>query len=528
MQIWPWLCLALIAGSASAQTVSDTSLPASINAKTLQDVNKRLNNPTQLTAQSADSLAGKLSNFPSRLFGKIHSQSTSLNQQVTRQTQQYLAKMARNEQRMQQKLASVDSNAAKSLFAGSQQQYTALSTQIRTDTGRRKVILNGQYQPNADTLQGALAFLQLHPQLLSGAGGGAMASATGITNAAQARLQSAASQFQGVQAKLQDADIVKAYMAQRQQMIGQYLAAHPSLESVLGKQYSAMNQRVYYYSQQVQQYKAMLNDPGAMAQKALAVLGQVPTFQAFMANHSQLGSLFHLPGNYSSLQNVSGLQSKEQVSNIVKGQISSTNTGGAAALQSNLQSAQSQLDGYKAKLSSLGAGNGDAQMPDFKPNDQKTKSFFGRLQYSFNFQTTHNSYYYPSLLSLGLGLGYKITSSNVVGIGLAYTAGTGNGIQHIALTSNGLGLRSYLNIKIKGSLSATGGFEYNYTTPFTSYQQLRQIQYWQKSGLIGIMKTISTKSKVLKQTTLSLLWDCLSYYQKPPTSPFLLRMGYTL
>jgi hypothetical protein len=131
-------------------------------------------------------------------------------------------------------------------------------------------------------------------------------------------------------------------------------------------------------------------------------------------------------------------------------------------------------------------------------------------------------------LSLGLGLGYKITSSNVVGIGLAYTAGTGNGIQHIALTSNGLGLRSYLNIKIKGSLSATGGFEYNYTTPFTSYQQLRQIQYWQKSGLIGIMKTISTKSKVLKQTTLSLLWDCLSYYQKPPTSPFLLRMGYTL
>ena len=40
MQIWPWLCLALIAGSASAQTVSDTSLPASINAKTLQDVNK--------------------------------------------------------------------------------------------------------------------------------------------------------------------------------------------------------------------------------------------------------------------------------------------------------------------------------------------------------------------------------------------------------------------------------------------------------------------------------------------------------
>ena len=483
---------------------------------------------TIMHAQAVDTVTGKPVNFSSRLFHKIQSQSVSLNQQVTHQTQQYLARMARNEQRMQQKLASVDSNAAKSLFAGSQQQYAALSAQIRTDTGGRKVILNGQYQPNADTLQGALAFLQLHPQLLSGTGGGAMAGATGITNAAQARLQSAASQFQGVQAKLQDADIAKAYMAQRQQLIGQYLAAHPNLQSVLGKQCSAMNQTVYYYSQQVQQYKAMLNDPGALAQKALAVLRQVPAFQTFMSNHSQLGSLFHLPGNYSSLQNVSGLQSKEQVANIVKGKISSPGAGGAAALQSNLQSAQSQLDGYKQKLTSLGSGNGDAQMPDFRPNDQKTKSFFGRLQYSFNFQTTHNSYYYPSLLSLGLGFGYKISSSNVVGIGLAYALGTGNGVQHIALTSNGLGLRSYLNIKLKGSFSATGGFEYNYTTPFTSYQQLRQIQYWQKSGLLGIMKTISTKSKVLKQTTLSLLWDYLSYYQKPPTSPFLLRMGYTL
>jgi len=38
-------------------------------------------------AQSADSLAGKLTNFPSRLFGKVKSQSTSLNAQLSRQTQ---------------------------------------------------------------------------------------------------------------------------------------------------------------------------------------------------------------------------------------------------------------------------------------------------------------------------------------------------------------------------------------------------------------------------------------------------------
>ncbi len=74
----------------------------------------------------------------------------------------------------------------------------------------------------------------------------------------------------------------------------------------------------------------------------------------------------------------------------------------------------------------------------------------------------------------------------------------------------------------------TSRFEYHYTTPFTSYQQLRQIQYWTKSGLIGVQKTVSMKSKVLKQTTLSLLWDFLSYQQVPQGQPVIFRVGYTL
>jgi hypothetical protein len=148
------------------------------------------------------------------------------------------------------------------------------------------------------------------------------------------------------------------------------------------------------------------------------------------------------------------------------------------------------------------------------------------LQFGFNFQTTHNSYYYPTLIDLGLSLAYQLGHNNSVGVGASYIIGLGNGINDITLTRNGVGLRSFLNIKIKGSFSATGGFEYNYTTPFTSYQQLREIQYWTRSGLLGITKTISTKSKVFKQTTLSLLWDFLSYQQVPQTQAFLFRIGY--
>src|ERR1700744_3732691 len=157
---------------------------------------------------------------------------------------------------------------------------------------------------------------------------------------------------------------------------------------------------------------------------------------------------------------------------------------GAPAFEPTFPTPGARRGGGKDKRASVGARSGDAQMPDFKPNDQKTKTFLGRLQYGFNFQTTQGSYYYPSLLDLGLSLGYKMGNSNVVGVGMAYEMGTGSGFNHIAITSNGLQLRSFLTIKIKGTFSAQGGFEYHYTTPFTSYQQLRQIQNWTKSGLI--------------------------------------------
>ena len=466
-------------------------------------------------AQSPDTLAGKLANFPSRVFGKIQSQSASLNQQLTSQTQRYLSRMARREQRMQQKLSAVDPAAAKSLFANSQQQYAALGAQIKTDTGNRQTTFSGQYHPYADTLQGAMAFLRQNPQMLAG----------GTTT----KLQAASTQFQALQAKMQDADIAKAYVQSRQQQISEYIAEHANMIGVLGKPLAGMQQEQVYYAQRVQQYKAMLSDPSALAQQALSMLGRLPAFQSYMTTHSQLGSLFHLPGNYGTAQALNGLQSKEQVAGLVKSQVSAGGSAGASAMQANLQSAESSLDGYKDKLSKLGLGNGDAQLPvDPKTNDQHTKSFLGRLQYSFNFQTTHNSIYYPSLLTLGLGLGYKLGHSNVIGVGASYEIGTGNGINHIAITGNGLGLRSFATIKLKTSFSLYAGLEYNYTTPFTNYQQLKQLQYWTRSGLIGVQKTVSMKSKVFKQTTLALLWDFLSYQQVPQTQPLIFRIGYSL
>src|ERR1700744_3369865 len=158
---------------------------------------------TAAHAQSADSLTGKLTNFPTRLFGKIQAQSDSLNQQVSSQTQQYLARMARREARLQKKLSTVDSAGAKQLFAGSQQQYAALASRMRTDTGSAKSTFSGQYQPYTDTMRGAMSFLQQHPQLLS-TGSPSVPGISGLSAAAPqvsqqaAKIQAAASQLQAV------------------------------------------------------------------------------------------------------------------------------------------------------------------------------------------------------------------------------------------------------------------------------------------------------------------------------------------
>jgi len=471
---------------------------------------------TRSYGQDDPSAGDKVLNFPSRLLGKIQHKTADLDQQLTKQTEKYLRRMARREDQMRKAMIrSGDTTAAKNLFANSTQQYAVLAQKLQADTGSRKMAITGEYQPYTDSLRGLLTFLQAHPQ------------ASGLSPSMAPQLQASVSQLQALQARLQDADMIKQYVRDRKTQIQQYISQHANLAGLLGKSCQGMNQDLYYYSQQVRGYKELLNNPDALEQKALSLLGQLPAFQIFMKNNSQLAGLFNLPGNYGSPQGLAGLQTRDQIGQLIQNQVASGGAGGAAALQSNLQSAESQLNTYKDKLSQLGSGSGDIDMPDFKPNDQKTKTFLKRIVYGVNFQTTRTNSYYPTVADLGLSLGYQLGHSNIIGVGASYKIGLGNGWDHIAFSSQGVGLRSFVDIKLKGSFFVTGGMEYNYTTPFSSLQQIRDLNYWTKSGLIGVSKTVSVKSRVFKQTKLSLLWDFLSYQQIPKTQPILFRLGYT-
>jgi len=480
---------------------------------------------TMVRAQSIDSTATMILNFPARLFGRIQTRTASLDQQLTQQTEKMLTKMAQKEAKMEKKLAGADSAGAKQLFGSAQQEYATLLQRLNAQSPNHPTALSGQYQPYIDSLQGSLAFLKQNPQLLQ-------ANSAGLSPQLQSQLQGATARLQAAESKLQIAAQAKAFVQQRKQLIGQYIAQHANVQSLLSKPYSAMNQGIYYYSQRLQQYRDMFYSPDKLEKQALTRLSGLPAFQTFMKNNSRLTGLFKLPGagvgsGTGSAQPLPGLQTHAQLSQQVQSQVTASGSAGMDAFQSKLQSAQSELNSYKSKLSQLGAGSTPADIPDFRPNDQKTKTLWRRLEYGANFQTTHTNYYYPVTTDLGLSLGYRLDHGKVVGIGASYKLGWGSGINHITLSSQGVGLRSFLQLPLKRSFSAMGGFEYNYTTPFTSYQQLKQLQYWTKSGLIGVNKTISMKSRVFKKTQLQLLWDFRSYQAVPKTQPILFRIGYT-
>jgi hypothetical protein len=108
--------------------------------------------------------------------------------------------------------------------------------------------------------------------------------------------------------------------------------------------------------------------------------------------------------------------------------------------------------------------------------------------------------------------------------------GWGKDIKNISITSEGAGLRSFMDMKIKGSFYASGGFEYNYQPLIDSVSTAGGIKAnsWKQSGLVGVSKVISIKSKFFKKTKMQLLWDFLSYQQVPRTQPVKFRIGYNL
>ncbi len=458
-----------------------------------------------VAGNSQDTIAKKNSfsekKLPELLEG-VNKKAIAAEVSIDKATNTYLSKLLKQENKLKSKLLKKDSILAKQLFNGVEQKYSAFK-----DAPQKLSNAASVYSGHLDSLSTALNFLK------------------GSNISVNPELQKTLSQFSSLQDKLNSAEGVKMFIAERRKLLKEQLEKIGMLKELKGFQKQA-----YYYSAQLQEYKAVWEDPAKLEKKLMEIVMKLPQFKDFFAKNSMLSSLFALPGG-SSGSSLAGLQTRASIQqSIIQRFGSGPNV--QQMLQQNMQAAQGQLNELKNKLSQYGSGSygnsgGDIDLPKgFKPNSQKTKTFLQRLEYGANIQSQKARSFFPVTSDLGLSLGYKLNDKSSIGVGATYKLGLGRGWNNIRLSHEGLGLRSYVDYKLKGTLYMSGGYEQNYRTAFSSVQQLQDYSSWQTNGLLGLSKKYKVSKKVKGE--MKLLWDFMSTQQVPRTQMILFRIGYNL
>lgn len=459
-------------------------------------------------------LGDKVFRFPSRLLDKLTKKQASLGERLERQSLKYLNRLSKEEKKLQRQLAKVDSLKAQELFGHTTDKYRELTSKMGEVTSKDPGRLRGTYLPWLDSVKTSLKFLDKHPEF------------TNTSADIKEKLASATGSINQLQGRLKQSDAIKAYVTQRKEQIRQALSTYSKLPKGLSKQYSHFSKEVYYYQAQVQEYRNMLNDPSRMEQKSLELLNKLPAFKDFMQKNSMLASLFRVPSNYGSPEALAGLQTRAQVNALISSRISAGGANSVNIVQQNLQAAQSQLSQLKNKVNQLGGGSSELAMPDFKPNDQKTKTFLGRLEYGSNLQTTKSNSFFPTTSDIALSIGYKFNDNSTAGIGTSYKLGIGKNIRKISFTNEGIGLRTFMDYKLKGNFWITGGGEINYRRQFNSIAVLKTYSAWQQSALLGLSRKYQVSKKV--KGNAQILYDFLWKQQVPKMQPIIFRVGYNL
>jgi len=447
----------------------------------------------------------------SKYFETVSKKTNSLQEKLDKKSQKVLDRFQKQEAKIKRKLIKIDSLAANNVFANTQEKYKQLEEKLKSSTAL------SSYLPYLDTLKTSFKFLEQNQQLLKDG---------------KEKLNDAFSKVKDFEGELQKAEDIKQFLKERRQYLKEAIEKFG-----LAKELKKINKEIFYYAETLKEIKTIIHDPKKIERKAVELLSKTKLFQDFMKKNSLLASLFRMPvddpNDPAYLASLAGLQTRSQVNSLIQNQIAAGGQNAQQAFQQNVQQAQSQIQQLKDRVNKLGGGSSDAELPDFKPNNQKTKSFLERLELGTNVQSQKGNGFLPATSDLGLSVGYKINDKSIIGIGASYKVGWGKGWNNIRINNQGASVRSFLDWKLKGSFYVSGGFEMNYRSALNGINistraGVFNATEWQQSGLIGISKVISIRSKFFKKTKVQMLWDYLSYQQVPKGQPILFRVGYNI
>lgn len=506
--------LLIFAGFEISKAQSLTSRPAQ---PTAGSTSQRFSNRAEGISDSLSTRVSGIKRFPARYISKVSSKTNRLNSRITHRTAKALRRLEKQEKKIRRRLAGIDSLAANNLLTKSidslGQLKDIISGKVTNITER---IPGSQYIPYLDTLKNSLNFLDKYKDRFNGIKAfSRMKEVSGQWK----KLQSSLDNVQELEGRLGQIQNIQQYINQQQQVLSHALSGYGDIfNRYMGK----FGREVYYYQDQLKTYKETWQHPDQMEAKALEILNKVPAFSGFMKEHSMLAGLFRLPETYGNPApaSLNGLQTRAMVEREIQERLQAAGAGGSQQIQQQMAQARQQLQQLKDKLPGSGSS---AEMPNFKPNDLKSKTAFQRLEFGANMQFSKADNYFPTTSDIAAQVAYKFSKKGSAGVGLAFKLGWGSNIRKIRFTAQGLGIRTFIDYKIHGTLYINGGAEMNYNKTIPNIPALRELNGWTRSALLGIERKYKISDKV--NGNMMLLFDFL-YKQHLPSQPLVFRVGY--
>ncbi len=464
------------------------------------------------TIAQRDSIIQRVTDFPEKYISKVSDKVDEVDKKLSKQTLRLLKKFENEEARLLKILGRKDSTQSNDVLTYSAQRIEQLQDEFVNMPDKAITKFKGAYNAYIDTLKTSFKFLQEKGETL-----------VGKSKVVTDKLKEATSKINVLDGKLQKSEEIKKYLRERKDYLRQQLEKYGMV-----KELRKIEKVTYYYGEYIKEYKEILSDRKKLECKAMALLYSTPIFKKFVSENSLLAGLFKLPGssagNNADLPSLAGIQTRANVTNLMQESIAPGGPNAITLVKQQIQTGQAALSLLKDKIAKYGSA--DTDIPSFKPNSQKTKSFLKRLEYGANVQFGKSNQFMPTTSDIAVSLGYKINDKSSAGIGVSYKMGLGTGWDNIQLTSQGIGLRGYIDWKIKGNFFLSGGYEQNYNSQFKYISQLNQYASWQSTGLIGLSKKLKLKGG--KSTKISVMYDFLSNTHIPVTQPFVFRTGFNL
>lgn len=461
-------------------------------------------------SQTDTARAFEQKDLPRKYIDAIESTVNNTDRKLSEYSDKYLNMLSKQEQKLYEKIKRIDAVAAKLIFSEAQGKYKAFSERLHTATEMitRK---NNSYIPLLDSMGTSLSFLQ----------NGKLSGLQNLNN--DVSVKEALKKISSLQTKLDEVENIKEFIKQRKEILTTQMSRFGLLKDL--RKYS---KQAYYYQAQLLSLKEDLNEPEKLISKSLSVLRELPAFKKFFNQHSELASLFMLSGGTENFNpaNFPGLQTSHSVKDMIQQRMGFSGLSSNGSMGQQMGSVQGQLSQLRDKINKAGGSNSDFTVPDFKPNDQKTKGIGKRLELGTNFQTVRSNGFFPATTDLGLSIGYKMNNKATAGMGISYKVGLGDGFNKIQISHQGVGFRTFVDVKIKGNIYLSGGAELNYRTLIREFDQLKDISAWQKSALLGLTRAYKFGNK--HQGNVQMLFDFLYNTQVPKTQPVLFRVGYKL